>query len=237
MSSTHERPYSGELSTPALLEERQQAVPKLSAASKMPCKSWSLPAWETCPGARNDDGTPVDACSMCYALQGRYLFGAVKAVRDHNLEDWKLAGWARAMVKNIGKGKFFRWFDSGDCYDPVLAGKIWAVMVETPDCKHWLPSRAFKDDSIRFHLERMNNLPNVVVRYSSDSITGERVEGDYTSTIIDSPEDFVSEKGYSLCRAYARKGKCGSCRACWSKKIHTIAYPIHGRKVKEKVFS
>jgi hypothetical protein len=35
----------------------------------------------------------------------------------------------------------------------------------------------------------------------------------------------------TACDAYERAGKCGSCRACWSKDVKTIAYPAHGRKM------
>ena len=209
-----------------------KATPKLSQPSKMPCKSWSLPAWTTCPGARNADGSAVDACSMCYALQGRYTFGAVKEVRDHNLSDWTESDWTDAMVKAIGKGTYFRWFDSGDIYSPELAEKIFEVCQRTPNCAHWIPTRAYKDSRIVPFLDKLNALPNVVVRLSSDSIDGETIEGDNTSTIVESPEDFVSGKGRVLCRAYTRAGKCGNCRACFDKRVKIVFYPRHGRKVK-----
>lgn len=214
----------------------KNASPKLSAASKMPCKSWSLPAWKTCPGARNADGSPVAACSTCYALQGRYTFGAVEAVREHNLSDWQAPEWADAMVKAIGKSKLFRWFDSGDIYSPQLAEKIFEVCQRTPNCAHWIPTRAYKDSRIVPFLDKLNALPNVVVRLSSDSIDGETIEGDNTSTIVESPEDFVSGKGRVLCRAYTRAGKCGNCRACFDKRVKIVSYPRHGRKVNPKMF-
>jgi hypothetical protein len=210
-----------------------QAQPKLSAASKMPCKSWSLPAWITCPGARKDNGEAVDACSHCFALQGRYTFGAVKAVRDHNMEDWKRSDWVSAMVRSIGKSKFFRWFDSGDIYTPELAKKIIEVVFMTPNCKHWIPTRAYKDYSILPYLQKLDAMDNCVVRYSSDSVNGETIPfAEHNSSILQSADDFIPGIGKVLCRSYTRKGKCGDCRACWSKKIITVFYPIHGRKVK-----
>jgi len=205
-----------------------KASPKLSNASKMPCKSWSLPAVISCPGAHNKDGSLVSACQGCYATKGRYKFGAVQSLREHNMEDWKRSGWVAAMVKAIGKGKFFRWFDSGDVCSADLAKKIYEVIRQTPNCEHWLPTRSYKIPVIRDILNWATaTLPNVTVRYSSDSVNGETVPGDTTSTIIQSAEDFIPSKGYALCRAFERKGKCGSCRACWSKEIHTIAYIAH----------
>ena len=204
-----------------------KASPKLSNASKMPCKSWSLPAVISCPGAHNKDGSLVSACAGCYATKGRYKFGAVQSLREHNMEDWKRSGWVAAMVKAIGKGKYFRWFDSGDVCSAELAQKIYNVMLQTPNCEHWLPTRSYKIGGIEDWLISMSLLDNVTVRYSSDSVNGETVPGNTTSTIIQNAEDFIPSKGYALCRAFERKGKCGSCRACWSKDIHTVAYIAH----------
>lgn len=218
------------------------ATPKLSSASKMPCKSWSLPAWDSCPGAKGSGGKPVDACNYCYALTGAYRFPATIASRAHNMEDWKCDDWVPAMVKAIGKAKYFRWFDSGDVYDSKLAEKIYQVIRDTPNCQHWLPTRTHKIPSIKGILNVIDSLPNVVVRYSSDSIHGERIPSwmstatPQQSTIIQSADDFIPVKGEALCRAYTRDGKCGSCRACWSKNIKVISYALHGNKVKEKWF-
>ena len=216
---------------------KSNATPKISNASKMPCKSWSLPAWESCPSAKNDKGKPVDACNYCYALTGAYRFPATIASRAHNMEDWKCDDWVSAMVKVIGKAKYFRWFDSGDCYNIILAYKIYTVMGLTPNCQHWLPTRQHKKPLFRSAFERMNKLDNVCVRYSSDSIDGEIVDGATTSTIIQSADEFKASKGMSLCRAYTRKGKCAGCRACWSKDINVVSYALHGNKVKDKWFT
>lgn len=203
----------------------------------MPCKSWSLPAWESCPGAKDTAGKPVDACQYCYALTGAYHFPATIASRKHNMEDWKLDSWVGAMVKAIGRAKYFRWFDSGDVYCAELAEKILSVMTLTPGCSHWIPSRMYKIPAVATVLNNMNKLGNVVARFSSDAIDGSRVKGAAaSSTILQSADDFKPAKGYSLCRAYTRKGKCADCRACWSKDIHTIAYALHGNKVKDKWF-
>ena len=213
-----------------------KANPKLSRASKMPCKSWSLPAWEACPSARDQKGKPVDACEYCYALTGAYRFPSTIKARQHNMQDWKREGWVDAMVKAIGKSEYFRWFDSGDVYCEELAQKIYKVMLSTPNCKHWLPTRMHKDPEVYDWLRSMNVLDNVVVRYSSDSVHGKRLKFRTNSTIIQNADDFVPEKGYALCRAYSRNGKCKSCRACWSKNVRTVAYALHGHKVNERFF-
>ena len=220
-----------------------KASPKFSQASKMPCPSWSLPAIVTCPGAIGPDGSLVAACSGCYAAQGHYLFGNVKDLRQHNMEDWQREGWIAAMVAEIGKHDFFRWFDSGDVYQPLLAVKIYVVCKRTPNTRHWIPSRAHKDPRVASMLARIAELPNVVVRYSSDSTTGERLEGfAQTSTIVkDTASHNVGRmpdgRIAARCTAWQREGKCGPCRACWDKRIDIMEYPEHGNAVSPKTIA
>lgn len=201
---------------------------KLSKASKMPCRSWSLQALDTCPASKNSDGTLVDACKGCYATTGNYRFPNVKAPREHNKEDWKRSEWADDMVSELDNDRYFRWFDSGDMYDLRLAYKILDVMQRTPWVKHWLPTRMHKFPKFAQVIADMESLPNVVVRLSSDSIQGETIQGTTTSTIIP-VDDEIQYASYTICKAYTREGKCGSCRACWSKDTSVVAYPAHGK--------
>jgi hypothetical protein len=202
---------------------------KLSKPGKMPCLSWSLQALDTCPGSKKPDGSLVDACKGCYATDGNYLFKNVKGVRLHNREDWRRDAWVDDMVRALDNSRYFRWFDSGDMYDVRLARKILLVMRRTPWCQHWLPTRMHKFAKFESVIRDMNALDNVVVRLSSDSITGETVRGVYTSTIVPHAEDAPANA--TVCEAYTRDGKCADCRACWQKDIAVIAYPQHGRKM------
>lgn len=203
---------------------------KLSKASKMPCRSWSLQALDTCPGSKNSDGSLVAACSGCYAVGGNYRFKNVKAPREHNREDWKRDGWVDDMVAELDNDRYFRWFDSGDMYDIRLAQKILEIMKATPWTRHWLPTRMHKFTKFRKLLSEMEALPNVVIRRSSDSITGETIEGANTSTI--STLDNVPE-GAAVCEAYTRSGKCGTCRACWDKSVSVVCYIGHGKTMEK----
>ena len=203
---------------------------KLSKASKMPCRSWSLQALETCPASVKPDGSLVDACKGCYATEGNYRFPNVKAPRLHNREDWKREEWVEDMVAELDNDRYFRWFDSGDLYDIRLARKVLEVMQRTPWVKHWLPTRMYKFTKFIAVLDAMEALPNVVVRKSSDSVQGETIAGKTTSTIIP-VDDSIQYASFTICKAYERDGKCGSCRACWSKDETVIAYPAHGKKM------
>jgi len=205
---------------------------KLSKPSKMPCLSWSLQAIDTCPGSKDKEGNLVPACQGCYATDGNYLFKNVKGVRAHNKEDWKRNDFVADMVKALDNSRYFRWFDSGDVYSVKLAEKILDVMKQTPWVNHWLPTRMHKFVKFKRVFNQMEALPNVVVRFSSDSVTGETITGENTSTIVEYAED--GEVIGEVCEAYTRDGKCGDCRKCWKKAVPVIVYPAHGRKMKKQ---
>lgn len=201
---------------------------KLSKTSKLDgIMSWSLQAIDTCPGSVAKGGGLVDACKGCYATTGNYNFPNVKAPRLHNKEDWQTEDWINNMVKGLDSSRYFRWFDSGDMYSLDLAWKIHTVMMRTPWVKHWLPTRMHKFKKFSNVLNAMQALPNVVVRYSSDSVNGEIIPGNTTSTIFSGDVP----KGAKECEAYKHGGKCNGCRACYDKDVSVIAYKAHGVKM------
>lgn len=203
---------------------------RISVTSKLDgVRSWSLVARDTCPGSINRDGSLVPACAGCYAVGGNYRYPNVKMPRVENRDDWKRDEWVADMVAALQNDRFFRWFDSGDMYAIGLAEKIYAVMVATPHVRHWLPTRMHKFSKFADVLARMQSLPNVMVRPSSDSVTGEYVPGMHGSTIVPSI-DAVPE-GATLCHAANNGGKCGPCRACYSKDVAVVAYVAHGRSM------
>jgi hypothetical protein len=201
---------------------------KLSKTSKLDgILSWSLQALETCPASKNKDGSLVPACQGCYATTGNYRFANVKKPREFNREDWKRDDWIDDMVKALDSSRYFRLFDSGDMYDLRLANKILDVMIATPWVKHWLPTRMHKFIKFKGVIDRMEALDNVVVRFSSDSVTGGFVGGLNSSTIFSD----TLPVGATECQAYQHEGKCNGCRACYDKSVSVIAYKAHGVKM------
>jgi len=203
---------------------------KLSKTSKLDnIMSWSLQALETCQGSIGDNGELVPACSGCYATTGTYNFPGTKAVRADNKAAWQDAGWVDTMVAALKKQSFFRWFDSGDMYSLSLAVRMYEVMAATPHVKHWLPTRMYKFPKFNAILAKMEALPNVMVRRSSDAVDGTFTAGVHGSTILPSADTVPA--GVTLCRAYEHGGKCSGCRACYDKSVAVIGYPAHGRKM------
>jgi hypothetical protein len=201
---------------------------KLSKTSKLDgILSWSLQSLDTCPGSKDSTGNLVPACQGCYATTGNYRFANVKKPREFNREDWKRDDWIDDMVKALDSSRYFRWFDSGDMYDLRLAKKIRKVMLLTPWVKHWLPTRMHKFIKFKGVIDRMEALDNVVVRFSSDSVTGGFVGGLNSSTIFSD----TLPVGATECQAYQHEGKCNGCRACYDKSVSVIAYKAHGVKM------
>jgi len=201
---------------------------RLSKTSKLDgILSWSLQAIETCPASKDANGNLVPACQGCYATTGNYNYPNVKAPRIENREDWKREEWVSDMVKELDSSRYFRWFDSGDMYDIRLAEKIYQVMTLTPWVKHWLPTRMYKFTKFDNVINKMMKLDNVVVRLSSDSVTGEIINGRNTSTIF---SDTLPQGAFE-CKAYEHNGKCNGCRACYDKNVRVIAYKAHGKKM------
>lgn len=205
---------------------------KLSVTSKLDgIKSWSLNALDTCPGSVSHKNELVAACQGCYATTGNYVFGNVRAPREHNKLDWQREDWVPDMVVALIDEDYFRWLDSGDLYSLALAWKVYAVMEATPWVEHWLPTRMYKFPKFRPVLDKMRALPNVAVRFSSDSVTGEFTLGLHGSTIVPSRE--AAPTSVKICEAYEHGGRCNGCRACWDKDIPVIAYVAHGRKMQK----
>jgi hypothetical protein len=208
----------------------RQSTPKISVTSKLDgIRSWSLQALDTCPGSKNKDGSLVDACAGCYATTGNYRYPNVIAPRAHNREDWQSDDWVMAMVQSLANDRYFRWFDSGDMYSIDLARKIYMVMQATPHVKHWLPTRMHKFAKFQPIIELMRQLPNVVVRASSDSIEGEILTNQSHSSTISSFYD--DDDAITVCKAYEHGGKCSGCRACWDQSVPVIGYVAHGVKM------
>ena len=206
---------------------------RLSKTSKLDgIRSWSLEAINTCPASIGSDGQLVDACKGCYATQGNYRYPNVKAPRVENKSDWQRANWVADMVRELDSDRYFRWFDSGDVYSLKLAEKILAVMEKTPWVKHWLPTRMHKFEKFAGVFSKMRELPNVAVRFSSDSVTGEYVEGLHGSTIL---PNATAPNGVTVCKAYDHGGKCNGCRACYDPKVSVIGYVAHGRSMAKVV--
>ena len=199
------------------LTEARQAVGGLTTTSKMPCKSYNLPAQECNIGSklRKQKGS---TCSKCYALKGRYHFPNVKDALYRRFNTIKSKHWVDNMVTAIKSPDYFRWHDSGDLQDEQHLDNIVQVARRTPDTLHWLPTREYK--LIRNY---SGDVPeNLIIRVSAPDIDGPAPAFTHTSTVHKN----IIPTGH-VCPAPKQGGKCGDCRACWDKSVTNVSYGEH----------
>ena len=122
----------------------------LSAPSKMPCFSFSIPAQRCIIGSKLREKATNSTCASCYALRGRYVFKNVREAlenRFNKLMSSELSEWVSNMSLLIAKKEksgFFRWHDSGDLQSVEHFAAIVQIARELPQIKFWLPTREYK---------------------------------------------------------------------------------------------
>ena len=177
-------------------------------------------------------------CSMCYANDGFYkmyantIEPAQMARLDAVLMACEDAGqaalWIDSMVSMIGKDTHFRWHDSGDLQSVDHLRLIVRVVMATPHCDHWLPTREY--GMVRRYLDQYGSLPaNLVIRLSAMHpdipvivpLSLRNVPGVTISNVHDKTDPVGTP-----CSAPSNNGTCGECRACWDKSV-TVSYKLH----------
>jgi hypothetical protein len=196
------------------VKDAKEITGSLTRTSKMPGLSYSLPAWECKTGSklRKVKGS---VCSMCYALKGNYTrYKAIKAAQYVRLKSLQDSRWIEAMTAQVKRSTYFRWHDAGDVQDlDHHLNKIYEVCRQTPDTKHWMPTR---EAWIKDHLD--SKPANLVIRFSPPMI-GQRNDTWPNSSM-------VVEKD-ATCPAPSQGGKCGSCRQCWDPAVKVVSYGKH----------
>ena len=196
-------------------KEAWALVGGLSKPSKMPGWAYGLPAAECKTGKKLVD-VENSVCSGCYANKGCYVFAVVQAAQYRRLAATKNPYWVDAMTTliNSKKSDVFRWHDSGDVQDPEHLLKIFEVCKNTPDKKHWMPTR---EAWTKKYLDQKPE--KLVIRFSATMIDQEAPESwPNTSTVSTTSR---------TCPAPDQDNACGDCRACWDPKIKNITYGKH----------
>jgi hypothetical protein len=114
------------------VSEARENVGRLSNPSKMPSKSYGLPA-QACKVGGKLRAVKGSTCENCYAYdRGMYGFPVVKKAQARRLATITREDWAPSMARAINKDKYFRWHDSGDIQNVEHFAKIVEVARATP---------------------------------------------------------------------------------------------------------
>jgi hypothetical protein len=202
-----------------------ESVGGLSAPSKMPCHSYSIPA-RRCKVGKKMRKVKGSICSICYALKGRYSFSNVSNALERRFQKISGKKWVKdmiAVISRVEQSGFFRWHDSGDIQSVAHLKRIVAICHGTPNVRHWLPTREY--GTVRKFLESGAKIPsNLTIRFSALMVDGPAPES--LARRLGVQVSGASEAAYS-CPASSQGNVCGECRKCWSKEEFNISYKVH----------
>lgn len=192
----------------------------LSLTSKMPCPSWGISATRCRIGQvlASREGT---VCSGCYALRGRYRFGAVQEKLEERYRGLFHRLWTPAMVFLVRYycDRYFRLFDSGDLQGVNHLRNIITLAQHVPDVRLWLPTREY--EVVRACAADIPD--NLIVRVSAHQVDGEPPSWWPTTSTVTS----AAVAGEGICPARDQDNRCGECRACWDGSVANVAYRLH----------
>lgn len=190
----------------------------LSRPSKMPSWSYGFSREHCQTGAKLEKLTN-SICNICYAGKGCYKFKSTIKAHKRRYLALQDPQWVEAMVTLINKKKikYFRWHDSGDLQGRWHLDNILSVCRQTPECKHWLPTKESK-------LVLGVSVPdNLVIRVSSPIIDMRPLKThEHTSTVHHLRPPHGIE-----CSAPTTGGNCKDCRACWDRSVKNVSYKRH----------
>lgn len=204
------------------LELAKKITGGLSKPSKMPCRSYNLPAWLCKAGSKLRKITN-SVCSKCYALKGYYVFPVVKEAMERRFESLTHPDWVDAMVYQITmlSSDYFRWHDSGDIQDMHHLINIVEIARRMPETKFWLPTR--ETGLITSFMETYGRFPqNLVVRVSAPLIDGQSLAHKFIHVSgVSENEELVT------CPSHRQDNRCGPCRKCWDRSVREVIYKRH----------
>jgi hypothetical protein len=209
------------------IKKIEDKIGTLSNPSKMPSYAWGIPI-EYCKTGMKLAKIEGTICNKCYAGKGCYVFPVVKAMYQKRLDAIEMNEWVDYMselinhrYKNLDKSRLFhRWFDSGDIQSYSHLMKIFEVCENTPHIKHWL---ATKEYQLIDSLKEEDVPKNLCLRVSASKVDGAIPKfWKWTSGVHKDKRHKGKE-----CRAYLNNNECGSCRACWDRKVKQVSYKEH----------
>jgi hypothetical protein len=212
-----------------------QIVGGLTAPSKMPCPSFSVPVVTCNVGSRMAE-VPGSVCASCYAARGHYILyqntvEPLQFARYDALLHTPRPLWVAAFAALLRGEPHFRWFDAGDL--PSLDGleRIVEVCRATPWCAHWLPTREY------------GIVRGFVLKHGRDAVPGNlviRLSAMFPDRPAPVPASLRGIKNIRVgnvhrraqpvgqaCPAPKQKNRCGACRACWDAAVPAVSYEFH----------
>jgi hypothetical protein len=198
----------------------------LSFPSKMPCSSYSIPA-QSCKTGSKLVGVKDSVCHGCYALKNFYRMPNVKKALQDRLKTIYKNEWVDSLTYliKIHSNMFHRWHDSGDLQDEKHLEQICKVARKTKEVKHWIPTREY---GVVKKYKKTKRIPsNLIIRLSAHMVNQRLKTKELNSMVVTKDKVKDLPKDVHVCPSSKQGNKCLDCRACWSKKVKTVAYIKH----------
>jgi hypothetical protein len=209
------------------IKDIEKKIGTLSNPSKMPSYAWGISAKDCKTGSKlaEVEGT---ICNKCYANKGCYVFKVVQDAHKFRLEAILEPQWVDYMAelitqkyKNLDKSRLYhRWFDSGDIQSFAHLMKIFEVCELTPHINHWLATREYQ---LINQLDEKDVPKNLCLRVSAIKVDSPPPKFWKWTSGVHKDKPAIGRE----CPAYKQDGECGSCRACWSRKVKQVSYKEH----------
>lgn len=229
-------------------QDAMQVIGGFSEASKLPCKSYSIPA-EYCKTGTQLRSIEGSICQDCYACDnemgsGWFMKDRVMQPMTHRLLQVLFnPRWTKAMIFLLShyKWAFFRWHESGDIQNYEHFVQLCIIADAVPETKFWLPTQEW--DIIIEYWEKHDRVPlrelhpNLVIRLSA------RMKKDTCPTWLAerlgvATSNTSSDMTKVDCPAHSHGQTCGDCRNCWNYDKMTVTYALHingeGKGIKDK---
>lgn len=213
------------------VQEAKGITGGLSNPSKMPGKTYNLPAIKACPNGCKLSEKNGTVCNKCYATKGRYVFPNVQNALDRRWNSITALKWSEAMIKLISgtKSKWFRWHDSGDIVSMEYLYKIMYIVENLPEKKFWIPT--LETEKVEEYVKNYDIPNNIIIRISSKYIG--KIDKlptslqNYTNIKRSVTGSNSKSKNVYHCPALEQGNECGNCRACWNTNNEIINYHYH----------
>jgi hypothetical protein len=200
----------------------------LGNASKMPGKTYGLPAAECITGTKLR-AQPGSTCEICYAFErGKYRYRTVIECQYRRLDSITRPLWAEALAELIRRSNetYFRLHDSGDIQSFEHLAAICKVARLCPDVSFWLPTREYR--IVAAYRKSGKKIPaNLVIRMSAHMLGGKAPRFGRPLTISTVSTDPATYPNAYQCPAQYQDNSCGDCRACWDPNVAHVNYHAH----------
>lgn len=205
-----------------------------SGNTKMPGSTFAVTV-DQCKVGRKLAEIKGSTCHSCYAARLEKLRPSVHQGWTSNyLKATRMIAerpdlWAKAMAFQIEKAAeksgeaFHRWFDGGDLDSLEMLRAIVLTCELTPTIAHWLPTR--EAAVVKAYHKAYGAFPaNLIVRVSSTMVGDAPIAGHVNTSTVHRKD--AAYEGHA-CPARHQGNQCGSCRACWTRDVQNVSYPLH----------